>query len=112
MRIAIPVSDDRLDPHFGHCRFFSLVDVDHAGKSILKAATVAAPPHEPGVLPAWLAQQGTDLVLAGGMGSRAIQLFRDQGVEVIVGVPPLAPQALVESWLAGEIGEGSNACDH
>ncbi len=112
MRIAIPVSQGSLDPHFGHCQFFALVDVDAEAKKITSSTTVDAPPHEPGLLPAWLAGQGADVVLAGGMGSRAIQLFADQGVKVIVGVPQLDPDALATAYLAGEIGEGANACDH
>ena len=112
MRIAIPVSQGNLDPHFGHCKFFTLIDVDPEGRKIITSTTVDAPPHEPGLLPAWLAKQGTDVVLAGGMGSRAIQLFTDQGVKVIVGVPQLDPDSLAIAYLAGEIGEGANACDH
>ena len=112
MRIAIPVSDGRLDPHFGHCRSFSLIDVDPAEKKITGAHLVDAPPHEPGALPAWLAEKGADLVLAGGMGTRAIQLFDAQGVQVIVGVPGLDPESLASAYLAGEIGAGTNACDH
>lgn len=112
MRLAIPVSEGQLDPHFGHCRHFALVDVEPNENSILETNLVEAPPHEPGVLPAWLAEKGAELILAGGMGSRAIQLFRDQGIEVIVGAPKLDPQTLVMAWLTGEIGAGSNACDH
>ncbi len=112
MRIVIPVSDGKLDPHFGHCRSFSLMDVDRDAGTVIANTLVEAPPHEPGVLPAWLAEQGANLVLAGGMGSRAIQLFNDQGVEVIVGVPQLDPESLVHAYIAGEIGAGTNACDH
>jgi predicted Fe-Mo cluster-binding NifX family protein len=112
MRIAIPVSGDSLDPHFGHCRNFCLVDVDPARKTILASATVDAPPHEPGQLPAWLAGQGAHMVLAGGMGARALQLFADIGVRVIVGVPRRDPETLVRDFLDGEIGDGTNACDH
>jgi len=112
MRIAIPVSENKLDPHFGHCQVFALVDVDREAKKIVAHTTVDAPPHEPGVLPAWLAGQGAHLVLAGGMGTRAIQLFAEHGVEVIVGVPSLDPESLARSYLDGEIGTGTNACDH
>lgn len=112
MRIAIPVSDGKLDPHFGHCRFFSLMDVDRDAGTVIANTLVEAPPHEPGVLPTWLAEQGADLVLAGGMGGRAIQLFNDQGVEVIVGAPQLDPESLVRAYISGEIGAGTNACDH
>ncbi len=112
MRIAIPVSEGKLDPHFGHCRQFALVDVDRDEKKILATETVDAPAHEPGVLPAWLAEQGANLVLAGGMGNMAIQIFAKHGVEVIVGAPSLDPESLARSYLDGEIGAGANACDH
>ena len=112
MRIAIPVSEGKLDPHFGHCRSFALVDVDLEAKKVLSSETVAPPAHEPGVLPAWLAEQGANLVPAGGMGNMAIQIFAKHGVEVIVGVPSLDPESLALAYLAGEIGAGANACDH
>lgn len=112
MRIAIPVSEGQLDPHFGHCRYFALVDVEPADKVITETTMVEAPPHEPGALPAWLAEEGANLVLAGGMGSRAIQLFKAQGIEVIVGAPKLDPQSLVKAYFADEIGADANACDH
>jgi len=112
MRIAIPVSEGQLDPHFGHCQYFALVDVEPADKVITATTMVEAPPHEPGALPAWLAEKGANLVLAGGLGTRAIQLLKAKGIEVIVGAPHLDPQSLVRAYLAGEIGEGANACDH
>ena len=112
MRIAIPVSQGRLSAHFGHCETFALIDVDLEDKTILGQVDTAPPPHEPGVLPAWLADQGANLVLAGGMGGRAIQLFKQRGVKVEVGVPTLEPKALVRAWLAGELDAGTNACDH
>ncbi|MEN8007568.1 MAG: NifB/NifX family molybdenum-iron cluster-binding protein [Candidatus Krumholzibacteriota bacterium] len=112
MRIAIPVTDGKLDPHFGHCRNFSLIDVDREQKIILNSETVDGPAHEPGVLPAWLAEQGVDLVLAGGMGTRAIQILVEHGIGVIVGVPSREPEVLIQNYFAGEIRKGTNACDH
>lgn len=112
MRIAIPVSEGKLDPHFGHCRSFALVDVDLDTRKVLTSETVTPPAHEPGVLPAWLAEQGANLVLAGGMGNMAIQIFAKHDVEVIVGAPSLDPESLALGYLAGEIGAGANACDH
>jgi predicted Fe-Mo cluster-binding NifX family protein len=112
MRIAIPVTQGILDPHFGHCRSFALIDVDRDENKILASETVDAPAHEPGLLPAWLAEKGANLVLAGGMGTRAVHLFVDHGIEVIVGVPSLDPESLVRNYLEGELGSGTNACDH
>jgi predicted Fe-Mo cluster-binding NifX family protein len=64
------------------------------------------------VLPAWLADQGANLILAGGMGSRALQAFAAHGVGTFVGVPQQGPEALAEAYLAGEIAPGDNLCDH
>ena len=59
MRIAVPTAQGTLCPHFGHCEQFALVDVDN-GK-IVKTEYQTPPPHEPGVLPAWLHELGAAL---------------------------------------------------
>ena len=112
MRIAIPVSQGKLSAHFGHCENYLLIDVDMAEKRILDRTTATPPAHEPGVLPAWLADLGAQVIVAGGMGSRAQQLFESRGVKVVVGAPTLDPDSLARAWMAGELGDGTNACDH
>ena len=112
MRIAIPLAGQQLSAHFGHCQSFALVDVDTNDKSIVKREDVAAPPHEPGLLPAWLAERGADMIIAGGMGQRAQSLFEGQGIQVVVGVPAAPPEQLVGDYLAGELRGGVNSCDH
>ncbi len=54
MKIAIPTVDGVLCPHFGHCQQFAIVNVDPETKSIKSSEMLTPPPHEPGVLPAWL----------------------------------------------------------
>ncbi len=66
MKIAIPLADGRLCLHFGHCGHFALVDADPAEKKIVAREDVEAPPHQPGLLPAWLAERGATVVIAGG----------------------------------------------
>ncbi len=112
MRIAIPLADGKLAMHFGHCQHFAMVDVDDATKKILKREDIAAPPHEPGLLPPWLAERGANLIIAGGMGQRAHELFAGQGVKVIVGAPAETPEKLVSEYLAGTLMTGENTCDH
>ncbi len=112
MRIAIPMVGGKLSPHFGHCERFALLDVDEAGKRVLRQETVEAPPHEPGRLPAWLAQRGATVILAGGMGQRAQELFAAQNIQVVVGVPSETPDLLVAQYLAGTLQAGGNVCDH
>jgi len=112
MRIAIPVVEGRLSPHFGHCQSFELVDVDMEAGSIVAQTTVAAPDHQPGLLPPWLAEQGAEMIIAGGMGSRAQSLFAQQGIRVVVGAEREEPKAIVERYLAGTLETGTNLCDH
>ena len=112
MRIAIPVVNGKLAAHFGHCEAFEMLDVDTATKEITARETLTAPPHQPGLLPMWLAEQKAEVVLAGGMGSRAIQGFAARGIEVVVGVPSGDPQALALAHVEGTLQTGGNVCDH
>jgi ATP-binding protein involved in chromosome partitioning len=112
MRIAVPVANGRLSAHFGHCDTFALLDVDPNGKAILSRCDETPPPHEPGVLPRWLAELKVNVIIAGGMGSRARSLFESNGIEVVVGAPEDDPTSLVESYLRGSLASSGNSCDH
>ncbi len=112
MRYAIPVSAGVLSPHFGHCEQFALIDADENKKSILKKEMVAAPPHQPGLLPPWLAGQGVQVVIAGGMGANAIALFQQNGINVLLGAPSNTPEKVVSDYLQGMLVTGDNRCDH
>lgn len=112
MRIAVPVSCGRLSQHFGHCEKFALVDVDPATKEIIASTELPAPEHQPGFLPAWLREQGVELVIAGGMGSRAQSLFQAAAIKVLTGASAEAPEMLVQQYLDGRLVTGENACDH
>jgi len=112
MKIAIPVVQGKLCMHFGHCEQFQLFDVDMTNKTILKTVSMTPPPHEPGVLPKWIAEQGVNFVIAGGMGSRAVALFNEHGVKVVTGAPAGDAKTVVQTYLDGQLITGSNTCDH
>jgi len=112
MKIAIPTANEKLCMHFGHCETFAVLTVDEQTKKITGREDLIPPPHEPGVLPAWLHEQGVNLILAGGMGQRAQQLFAQNDIQVVVGAPSSAPEELVRSWMDGTLTSGANACDH
>ncbi len=112
MRFAIPVCEGVLSMHFGHCEKFALVDVDQDLKAIVSSTSVDPPPHQPGLLPGWLAEKGVNTVIAGGMGNRAQQLFAEAGVKVVVGAPSVDPESVVMDYLSGKLVTGANVCDH
>jgi len=112
MRIAIPVLDGKLAAHFGHCEAFAMIDVEREAGTITGKTLVPPPPHQPGMLPGWVAEQGAELIISGGMGQRAQMLFEQAGVGVIIGAPTETPEQLVQSYCAGNLAGGVNPCDH
>jgi len=112
MRIGIPVSGGKLSPHFGHCEEFALIDVDETSKTITSKDLVSSPPHQPGMLPGWLADQGATVVIAGGMGGRAIDIFRQNHIAVVMGAPAEDPEKLALDYINGNLMSGANVCDH
>lgn len=112
MKFAIPIAQGQLCLHFGHCEQFAIVDTDESNKTIEKTELVTPPPHQPGLLPKWLGERQVKIVIAGGMGGRAIELFNSQGIQVLTGATPDAPEKLVESYLNNSIETGPNGCDH
>ena len=82
------------------------------GRSVASIERLAPPPHEPGVLPRWLREQGTEVVIAVGIGVRAQELLESGGIRVIAGVVPAPPEELVTGFLQGNLELGDNACAH
>ena len=112
MRIAIPVVEGRLSPHFGHCEEFALIDVDPESKEITGTQMLPSPEHQPGLLPQWLHEQKATVIIAGGMGGRAQQLFAQNGIQVITGAPSGEPGAIARAYLDNTLQTGANVCDH
>jgi Mrp family chromosome partitioning ATPase/predicted Fe-Mo cluster-binding NifX family protein len=111
-KIAVPIESGRLCNHFGHCETFAVMDVDMNNKTIVLREDLPAPPHEPGLLPRWLQERGVNVVIAGGMGSRAMGLFAERGIEVIVGASSADPESIVSNYLSDALVTGQNVCDH
>ncbi|OPY60043.1 MAG: Dinitrogenase iron-molybdenum cofactor [Syntrophorhabdaceae bacterium PtaU1.Bin034] len=111
MRFAVSTNDKKLCVHFGHCEAFALLDTDGQGR-LGDETYVIPPPHEPGLLPPWLAQQGVNCVIAGGMGATAQQLFAEVGVRVMTGAQGEYQREVVENYLKGTLVTGVNICDH
>lgn len=112
MRYAVPVTNGNVAQHFGHCTHFALFDVEAATGRIVGHEMVVSPGHEPGVLPAFLAEEGVSVVLASGMGSRAQGLFKQNRIEVAIGVLEEDPEKAVLDHMRGRLATGENLCDH
>lgn len=107
---AIPVAQGQLCMHFGHCEQFAIVTVTN--DKISQPEMLTPPPHEPGLLPRWLAEKNVTTVIAGGMGQRAQMIFNSCGISVITGATPAEPTELVKAYINDNLECGENACDH
>jgi ATP-binding protein involved in chromosome partitioning len=112
MKIAIPTINGELCMHFGHCEVFTLIDADTKTGKITSVKTEVPPAHEPGVFPKWLGEIGANVIIAGGMGMRAQELFAANNIKVVVGASAGKPEEVVSSYLDNTLVTGSNVCDH
>lgn len=111
IKVALPILDGRVSAHFGHPDSFLFLVVDPSEKRILDSELREPPPHEQGILPAWLAGEGVGVVLAGGVGPRAVALLEASGIDLRSGVPDLEPEEAVRLWMDGALEAGDNMCD-
>jgi predicted Fe-Mo cluster-binding NifX family protein len=64
------------------------------------------------VYPQFLAEKGVSVIISGGMGQKAQQLFQQNNIEVCMGVNAESPSKLVEQYLNNQLQTGENLCDH
>jgi predicted Fe-Mo cluster-binding NifX family protein len=110
MKIAVASENGMVSGHFGHCENFMIYDVEN--KQIVKSEAVANPGHKPGFLPNFLADRGVNVIISGGMGGGAVDIFNERNIEVVVGATGDA-KAAVEAYLQGSLQSTSSIChDH
>ena len=107
MKIAVAAMGTQVAGHFGHCGNFIFFDT--ADDKIVAVNSVPNPGHRPGFLPNFLADNGTQVIISGGMGGGAVDIFNERGVEVIVGVQGEA-QTAVETYLRVELISTGSIC--
>lgn len=109
-KFAIPTLDQGLTAHFGHCEKFAIVDVKD--NQVVNEEFVTPPVHQPGVYPKFLSGLGVNVIIAGGMGLKAQNLFAENNIEVCMGIEDGTPKKLVEDYLNNQLKTGQNFCDH
>ena len=114
MRVAVSADENRgldsvVSPHFGRCPFYVLVDLD--GQEARQVSVVENPyygKHAPGQVPAFINEQGVNVMLTGGMGGRAISFFQQYGIQAVTGASGTVRHAL-EQYLGGRL-QGAEPC--
>ena len=110
MKIGIPTNDRKtVEGHFGHCKEFAFFEIEN-GK-IIDTSYIAPPPHAPGVIPSFLAEKKANVIICGGMGQMAINLFKENNIEVILGANGSVEDNL-QKFLKGDLVTSGSACEH
>jgi predicted Fe-Mo cluster-binding NifX family protein len=118
MKIAVAVEDNkgldaRMSQHFGRCPYYILVDVNNGEIGEVKA--IQSPFYgshgDPGEVPGFIKKLGAQVIIAGGMGPKAIGFFEQYDIQVVTGVSG-AVQQVVQLYLDGQIQGASPCIDH
>lgn len=107
MKIAVASENSMVTEHFGHCTNFNIYDVED-GK-IVKETSIDNPGHKPGFLPNFLNDKGVNVIISGGMGAGAIEIFNEKGIKVITGASGSA-KGVVQSYLDGKLKSNNHVC--
>lgn len=107
MKIVVAAIGSEVAGHFGHCENFNFYDTEN-GK-IIGEEVVANPGHKPGFLPNFLADRGAKVIISGGMGGGAVDIFNERDVEVVVGASGDAKQAVLD-YLSGKLVTTGEVC--
>lgn len=107
MKIAVASEDKIITGHFGHCKNFNIFTTDES--RIIDMESVANPGHKPGFLPNFLNDLGVNVIISGGMGGGAVEIFNERNIEVITGAAGDAKLA-VEDYLAGNLKSTGSIC--
>lgn len=107
MKIAVASDEKYVSGHFGHCEGFTIYEVED-GKVLEKSFT-PNPGHRPGFLPVFLRDLKVNVIIAGGMGETAQDLFNENGIEVVVGAQGLSDD-VVQKFVNGELKSTGSVC--
>lgn len=107
MKIAVASERAMVTEHFGHCENFNVFEAEN--NQIVKSESIDNPGHRPGFLPNFLHNIGVNVIISGGMGGGAIEIFNEKGIEVITGARGDAREA-AEQYLQGKLKSTGSVC--
>jgi len=109
-KIAIPVLNHKLSPHFGLCSHFKFYWED--GGKIIKEDLIPAPAQKPEVIPNWLAGKNVTDVIVAGIGFKPIEILNQNKINVFAGVKMKDLNELIKEFMNGTLETNGNLCDH
>lgn len=109
-KIAIPVNGEVLHGHFGGAGMFRFYAVNN--DKVVNVESITPPPHEPGVIPRWVAEMGASEIILGGIGQKAVSILEHKNIKVIKGAAEENADSIIEKYLAGKLETSEENCNH
>ena len=108
MKVAVACINDNVAEHFGHCENFKIYDVEE--NKIVSKTIIENPGHEKGFLPKFLNEKGVNVVISGGMGEGAINLFNEFNIKILTGNYGNCDE-IIEKYLNGNLTSNVDVCN-
>ncbi len=107
MKIAVASEGNMVTGHFGHCENFNIFTTKD--NQIIERNSIPNPGHKPGFLPNFLNDMGVNVIISGGMGGGAVEIFNEKGIEVVVGAAGSA-EVIANMYLQGKLESTGSIC--
>jgi len=109
LKVAISTENGKVAAHFGRCSQYTLAQIEKG--MVKEKKTIENPGHKPGFLPRFLADQGIDCIITGGIGHKAKEIFSAKNIQTIQGISGEIDEVL-QAFARGKLKPGQNLCDH
>lgn len=108
MKVAIAKDGSNVSGHFGHCEGFQVYEVEN--NKVNDSIFIPNPGHRPGFLPVFLAEKNVKVIISGGMGATAVELFNQNNISVVVGATG-ALEAVINKFIEGNLKSSGSICE-
>ncbi|MEA2102777.1 MAG: NifB/NifX family molybdenum-iron cluster-binding protein [Thermodesulfobacteriota bacterium] len=98
--------------HFGRCSHYIIVEItDNTPGKVSSVENPFFNQHgNPGQVPAFIKDQGADVMISGGMGGSAINFFNEFKIEVCTGASG-SIKNVIKAYIDGSL-SGASGCTH
>lgn len=107
-KIAVPTLNGRLSGHFGGSEFFTIIKVED--NKIVNEDILSTPEHTTGAYPKFLANAGVTDIIVGGVGGKAIDIFKANGIGVYKAQGIKTPAEHAKDLIAETLDTTSSSC--
>jgi len=114
MKVSIPTKDENglegvVEPHFGKAPTYTIIDTENNQVTVIPNTSEHM--GGTGLPPEYLHENGVDIMLCGGLGFKAVNMFESYGIKVFVGAGGTVRDTF-EAWKAGKLQNATaeNSC--